>query len=605
MLEMEVEKPENYNSDKEDLPSNNDSFRDYNRDSSSQYKPNVNTSLLDKLFDERYRYALDPHLHIFLGILFFYDSILLGTKIRIKSRKKACIHNLSAKPFEPEFIKLQAFAKNLQQIDCDCKSEHIFDEEDIESRYPNKENVWSKATLFFIKYVRRAAIISYLARSIVFLSPENLGWLECSFPGRFIFKAEIIQDINSVMISISVQQTILEIIQYLRKDHVHFDCSDFVLSPKSYVINEINCHKVANFEIINLMAINPTKARSKINHMINQNYNPAFYIQSTYGLLLKWNRDIESYTYLVRFLYMTYSSISVLPTVAFVTVPTFILSLKDFYEYHGYPMCNTWINARANKTFVLPNINEYRLNLSRTAEIYDNMHFDNPMYYYHAIGNSLLVIWLVLSQTITTFANHWIMFIAVLDGKLYARAISKRLNNLILSLDILEEDEEEGIDNKLLSTKLMFQLDSLCFQIKAYIENIRDYNELTFYTLPFFLYSFAILVAPLGYYILGGAFQSQFEIYSLMVASGCQGIILMAILNIQRTESIVVYRLVASLASKLQHTEQKRISNILTLFEPPSLHCFTVWGNEVSLMYGLRVSVFNSSVILFFIIYIF
>lgn len=527
-----------------------------------------------------------PIVSICLKSLSVYDLILEGIKIKYKSRHKECIH-CDLKPLSVSYGKykstIQKYSDYKTKFECTCPTEHCFDEQAIESRYlPQTTRI--NVTNFILKLFTWCAILTHFVNILMY---SDLGvmypWIDCMFAGRLIQRASMGSttkfDTDFYASFLLFQTFVFRITEHWLKKSIHYDCCGFVACSKKYVIKELLSRRVASSDIVSLLIENPKRAEVEIRQMINQDYDPAFYIPTSYGLILKLNRNIEAWKYLNKFIVLgTSVLISYSPLLFGFFISIILISSDENFEKFSYPHCYLWLNSMEVSK---QRISEIKIDWKSTSAT----HFASIMNIYHALGNATFLLGVLIVQAIVTLFVQGIIILIVLDCRMYSRAIKKELFELNSALG-----QSYNLKQKPSYHQLAFILDSLYFQIKAYFNNIKGYTDILAYILPSLFITVALLIVPLLVVRILIQKEGSLEAYVHIFSIGVQALIALIFMNSLRNESLDIYKLIFSLLPKLDCSQREHLLKIFRFYKPKPLHCIIFNEDEMSLMYGIKVS---------------
>lgn len=579
--------------DKQAIKSRKSKYRTLSIDQKTQELEDDKPRFFDKFIEPNREEII---VAIFLNSCSLYESILDGIKLRYRN-KQSCFnhkhqHQIPHDPCNNNITKIQrknSISQNKSNITKDfeqsnnCECEHRKDDSNksIEERFPKRKKfVWF--IYFFLIYIN---LYSFIFNSIIFVleagSLESFWWLDCVLPGRVLWRPSVTDKGRIIAIVLSIISFSYRCLN-LSKNVFHIDWLDFLFSPKEFVWEEISksSKKKKVDKITNSQPINDD-TKNHVNRKVKfSSYNPTFYILTTYGLVLKLNRTYKCWRS------MTYlnSIIILLAIFLFVsslwTLPGFyVFSQAVYNENLAYPFCNSYLHSRLNKTFVLPTTETGLINILNSKFI-----FDNPLMSYHGFFNGLYIIWFSIEVSTMTTTATWITVMTICDLILYSRAIKTDLELIIDNIMNCRTNKR--------NPNLKNIVDSTYYQLITYFNILNAYQKLVLRFTIFITATNGFLVIPIiaGTIVRMKLFD-DLEVYVVIIYSFFFLVSILVSSNYVRKESIVLYKLVAKLTAILPNVKNRsRYLGIFSYFKPKPLYCFRLGTDELSLMYGLRVS---------------
>lgn len=560
----------------------------------------------------QYRYARNV-MAIYMQTLCIYDAILKGTILKHRLKRVNCLIVDEQSSMLDKYSKISG---DIEQFIIDdqmpnklkfCKIDELLNEEEkqIQLRHPQQTSIVVKKALEYLNYVG----FYFAFMEITLLTVElcglgqQLGWIDCILAGRFIWRPEIVRYVKYLEPSLILIAFVGKSSILMNTDAIFMDCCDFIFSSEQRVKSQqINSEDDTRFASRQPTII-PSNLRLKDTIYGTSGiptYDPTFHVKTNHGIVMKLNRNLESWKsevfYCNFFTFTGSMQISQMFIQAFVVATLISFSIDG--EILWYQNCNHWLQKQQNKTLIIPKIEQ-------SIDVFDSgFNFKSVLIYHHWFGNVLFCLW-YLSQNITLLlACFWAAFIVFTDSLGQCNKLIDELTRLKLMVEKFERKtvymvqqingQVQRDDEELISK----HVDICFFHLQNYFESIRGYNEIIWRIYVYItMVNVLILLPTFSYWIVTNKPLDDAEQYALVSIITLISLIILAFLNYLRNRSEILYKFLAELAGKLpSQADKNKFGKMLTNFRPTPFHCFRLSNSPLTLMYGIKVSIICLSV---------
>lgn len=543
-----------------------------------------------------------------------YHGAINGTKLKYRLKRADCLV-IDKITIQDKYSIVDNSLTKLNDVESKSKDRTVAnqindDDKDIDARFPSETLLVKR----IFKYLRYLSFYFTFVQIMLIVTDaldvgKQIGWLDCILTGRVIWRPSAFDSVKYIAPTMVMTALVRQLSDLVRPELLFLDCCDFILSSRqrveSYQINTdfINTKNLNNNKFLSSTTTTSASSKprnDKNNYTTNESlaYNHTFHIKTNNGIVMKLNRSIESWRFATFVINITIiNGYVVVPYIIFNSlIVSAIISFSVNGEILWYKNCHSWSYELQNKTLVEPKIQS-------SLDIFNKgFDFTSGLTYYHAFGNIVFGCWFVAENILLIMSFSWITFIVFYDSLEQCKSLVDELTRLVSLLEetnytdpmntptLITINEHQELNYK--DYQMSKDADICYYHLRNFFESLRGYNEVIWRIYMYLTIQIALMLFPsLVSWILTGTPLAEFEQMGIALGLMSLAFGLLAVINRLKNKAEIIYRLIIVLAGKLPlQNDKSRFGKLLTYFKPQPLHCFRLGNNQLTLMYGIRVS---------------